>query len=261
VIFEHADYPFIGTRPDSTQNSNSNNNANANSNLQSAYVLRYYFCKPPVYDKSGCSREKEGQLIVQPGYSGKAASGIVHLTSSAPSSPSNNSTITFSVQSKGYYCVLITRTGLSDRFDNDPLDLTIVTINPFGHLRAGQYPLMRFTAIMSCVYAAFFVGWSFLCYAYRRELLAVQKLLLAVIATTFVELVVHYSYLSYINGSEYESNVLVVLMLLVLVPPFINYWSFLWDMGWCTQFYRNENPCIPLQLLTLYSPLPILLAV
>lgn len=132
----------------------------------------------------------------------------------------NKGPFKYQVKKTGYYCVgavpVTISTGAApsaDDIDAGAINSTTGTTrtiysavvdfqNTFeGHLPAAEYPKIWFYGIMAFVYALVGLGWAFLCYKHRHDILPIQHYVSATVLFIVVEYIAISGYYRYLNNS------------------------------------------------------------
>lgn len=70
-----------------------------------------------------------------------------------------------------------------------------------GHLPASEYPKIWFYGALACAYTLIGLGWAYLCYRHRRDILPIQHYVSATIVFIVVEMIALSGYYRYLNDS------------------------------------------------------------
>ena len=190
IVFEWADKKLIGMpTPDSEYDDS-----------------RAYICDQTSVDQGYCKTEDLGAFILQ-----ENATSVMHsqiLTQ--PVHLKNPPAINYPITRTGYYCV--------GTFGYSPMDQQYSAIvefrNAFGELPAAQIAKLPFYAAMTLVYALLGIGWGALYYLYRRDILAVQNYITAILGFLVIEMFMTWLFHDYTNrhGSNAGSKALLVVV-------------------------------------------------
>lgn len=70
-----------------------------------------------------------------------------------------------------------------------------------GHLPASEYPKIWFYGALACAYTLIGLGWAYLCFRHRRDILPIQHYVSATIIFIVVEMIALSGYYRYLNYS------------------------------------------------------------
>lgn len=196
-------------------------------------VQRIYVCNLAAFEAKLCKSEQLGQFIVDMPAGTSLNSTSIWTTAvrfnagTARPDVRNGTTgmsrsagpFKYNVGKTGYYCVGAVPVSVSSSDDDtaayvpasdaDPSSLssTIFTgvvdfQNTFqGYLPAAEYPKIWFYTCLTAVYALIGLGWGFLCFKYRQDILPIQHYVSATIGFLVVEMVAMSGYYRYLNAS------------------------------------------------------------
>ncbi|GAA6056885.1 hypothetical protein JCM3770_005128 [Rhodotorula araucariae] len=191
VIFEWDDAQWLGVGADGQSGTNdwSENRA--------------YICTVQAQEAGLCEATQLGQFLTAPG----APSELSILTESVrfdpvPSAPAARGPYRYEVPRTGYYCVGVVPVTLEGASRNTSFTGVVDFENTFGgQLPAAEYPKVAFYRILFLVYLGFAAFWASICWAYRRDLLPLQRYISATVAFLVIEQLFVWLYWRYMNTS------------------------------------------------------------
>ncbi|KAK5988762.1 Membrane protein PTM1 [Cladobotryum mycophilum] len=171
VIFEWKDSNFVGI-PDAD-----------------AHATRLGLCNDDFIKQGLCNSTDKGEFILAPNATEKSTNLIltkaVHLSDPTP--------IHYAIKKTGYYCVV------TEGFNIDKYKAVVEFRNAYGELPATQIPKLPFYGGMTILYALVVVFWGFLYFQHRRDILAVQNYITAILIFLVVEMLMTWGFYDYQN--------------------------------------------------------------
>ncbi|KAI9713106.1 MAG: hypothetical protein M1820_001091 [Bogoriella megaspora] len=199
VIYEWGDENLIGKPLDP-------NNADQ----------RKLFCDEEAIGSGTCSEEQRGQFILQP----DANQNGQHVIETQAVKLSDPQPINYPIARTGYYCV--------STYPFDGADYTAVVEfrNAYGELPAAQVAKLPFYGGLTIVYAVIGIFWGFLYYQNRRDILAVQNYITAILVFLVIEMLTTWGFYDYENRKGNNAGAKVLMILVSIFNSVRNSFSF-----------------------------------
>ncbi|BGP39303.1 hypothetical protein JCM10449v2_003241 [Rhodotorula kratochvilovae] len=191
VIFEWEDAQWLGVSADGKGGANDWSKDRA------------YICTVEAQQAGLCDAQQLGLFLTAPG----APSESSIFTSSVrfdavPSAPAARGPYRYKVPRTGYYCVGVVPVMLEGASRNASFTGVVDFENTFGgHLPAAEYPKVAFYRVLFLVYLVFAIFWASICWAYRRDLLPLQRYISATVLFLVVEQLFVWLYWRFMNTS------------------------------------------------------------
>ncbi|KAF2240025.1 integral membrane protein [Viridothelium virens] len=177
---------------------------------------RQMYCDETAIGSGVCSEEQRGQFIILPGANQDGQHQIVTQAIELSDPPAIN----YPVSRTGYYCV--------STFPFDGQDYTAVVEfrNAYGELPAAQVPKLPFYGGLTIVYAVVGIYWGFLYFQNRRDVLAVQNYITAILAFLVIEMLTTWGFYDYSNRMGNNAGAKVLMILVSIFNSLRNSFSF-----------------------------------
>ncbi|KXS95942.1 hypothetical protein AC578_7984 [Pseudocercospora eumusae] len=198
VIFEWTDRPLIG-KPDPNDQ-----------------TIDDYLCDEGARDAGLCKEEDIGSFILASNATGKSTSLIrseaIHLKEPGA--------VNYPIKRTGYYCVS------TAAYTAEEYTAIVEFRNAFGELPAAQIAKLPFYAALTIVYAFLAMGWGVLYWMNRRDILAVQNYITAIVAFLVVEMFMTWLFYDYQNRHGLNAGAKALLVVVSILSAARNSFSF-----------------------------------
>lgn len=175
-----------------------------------------YLCDEGARDAKLCDDADLGAFILKANATDKSKSLIrteaIHLK--------DPGAINYPVKRTGYYCV--STAGWSAAGYNGIVEFR----NAFGELPAAQIAKLPFYAIATLVYAFLAIGWGILYWMHRRDILAVQNYITAILVFLVVEMFMTWLFYDYQNRHGLNVGAKALLIVVSVLSAARNSFSF-----------------------------------
>ncbi|KIW03737.1 uncharacterized protein PV09_05044 [Verruconis gallopava] len=186
VIFEYQDKNLLGKpipdRPDE----------------------RNYICDDGAIQQKLCDETHKGEFIVADDADQKSKLPIFTTAASI----SDPKPFTYKITRTGYYCVGTWGYSVQE------YTAAVEFRNAYGELPAAQIAKLPFYGGLTLVYAVMGIFWGFLYVQHRRDILAVQNYITAIIIFLIVEMLLTWGFYDYqnVHGSNLGSKVFMIIV-------------------------------------------------
>lgn len=169
-------------------------------------------------DAGYCTEKDLGSFVLAPDAVEQSKSQIVSMAihvGNADQPPVN-----YPITRTGYYCVG------TFGYSADEYKGTVVFRNAYGELQAAQIAKLPFYAAVTLVYAFLAMGWGALYWLNRRDILAVQNYITAILAFLVLEMFFTWLFYDYQNRHGLSVGAQVLLVLVSVLSAARNSFSF-----------------------------------
>ncbi|OAR00826.1 hypothetical protein LLEC1_08006 [Akanthomyces lecanii] len=146
-------------------------------------------CNQDFVNSGACNSTDLGEFVLAENATEKSGAFIlskaIHLKTTGP--------VRYSIKETGYYCLF------TQGFNVDEYSAVAEFRNAFGEISATQIPKLPFYGGMSILYALMAVYWGFLYYQHRRDILAVQNYITAILVFLVVEMLMTWGFYDFQN--------------------------------------------------------------
>ncbi|KXT12593.1 hypothetical protein AC579_376 [Pseudocercospora musae] len=198
VIFEWADRPLIGTPDPNDQ------------------TVDDYLCDEGARDAGLCKEDDLGSFILASNATGISKSPIrseaIHLKEPGA--------VNYPIKKTGYYCVS------TAAYSAQEYTGIVEFRNAFGELPAAQIAKLPFYAALTIVYAVLAMGWAVLYWMNRRDILAVQNYITAIVVFLVIEMFMTWLFYDYQNRHGLNAGAKALLVVVSILSAARNSFSF-----------------------------------
>ncbi|KAH9828923.1 Membrane protein PTM1 [Teratosphaeria destructans] len=171
-------------------------------------------------DAAACTDEQRGEFVLAANATDRSRNAIltqaVHLH--------NPPAIRYPVKKTGYYCVVTNP--YSAHPDTDQYTAITEFRNAFGDLPAAQIAKLPFYAAFTIIYAFLALAWAALYYLHRRDILAVQNYVTAILVFLVVEMFMTWLFYDYQNRHGLSAGAKALMILVSILSAVRNSFSF-----------------------------------
>ena len=166
--------------------------------------MKKMFCDEPEIGSGACTEEDRGQFLLQPGASQDAQHQIITQAVKL----SDPQPIDYPITGTGYYCVSTYPIGGQD------YTAVVVFRNAYGELPASQVAKLSFYGGLTIIYAVIGIYWGFLYFQNRRDILAVQNYITAILVFLVIEMLTTWGFYDYSNrmGNNVGAKALMIIV-------------------------------------------------
>jgi len=161
-------------------------------------------CDDEFIKDGKCDKKHTGEFILSANATEKAKTQIVTQAVDLK----DPDVIKYNIKKTGYYCIV------TDPFTAGEFEAVVEFRNAYGELPATQIPKLPFYGAMTIVYTLVAGYWGFLYYQHRRDILAVQNYITAILAFLVIEMLMTWGFYDFQNrnGSSVGSKALLIIV-------------------------------------------------